>query len=159
MRLLQFFLTIGVIAIVATIGGCGRKGPAEDAPLSTQSDDLSKALGEASRTDSHPVYRHYLTRFRSEVTDLENRVTALYRAADNLKGRPDKAAVVNAIVDFEKLVHTSRAELEAFEKGGPSPDWEDARNRTQRAIASAKSSFDGLALRYGVTKVAPDDRK
>jgi hypothetical protein len=149
---------IGVIALAGVTGGCGRERSAQEAPESSQGSDLSKALSEASRTDPDPVYSQSLRRLRSKVIDLENRAAALHRAAENLT-RPDKMAILNGISGFENLVDKSRTELEAFEKLGPASDWGDARSRTQRTIASAESSFDSLALRYGITAVEPRDRK
>jgi hypothetical protein len=148
-----------LIVPVIVASGCSGPPPQDTLPPADPG-TLSRQISETSqaRPDAHPVYHYYLNRFRVEVIDLENRVTALHRAAANLR-TPDKKEVENAIADFENLVQQSRTTFEGLEKQGPSTGWEAARDETRRAIGAAEDSFDHLALRYGVTKVEGEARK
>jgi hypothetical protein len=66
---------------------------------------------------------------------------------------------MDAMAELDKLVQEARAELETMQNQGPSPDWEVARDRTARAIVSAESRFDRLALHYGVIQTRSKDLK
>ena len=144
--------TMCAALLAVIIVSCTRERPAEALPSdqSSASRQLVEAL--ATPTGSHPVYQHYLRRFKSKVSDLEKKVVALNRATEGVKKR-DAPKALDAIAEFENLVRGARAELDVLQKDGPSPRWEVTRDRTDRAIVSAERAFDSLTLRFGIEVV------
>ena len=144
--------SVWAMCLTLVFVSCTRERPAETLPSSQGM--APRPLVEALDipTATHPVYRHYLTRFKSKVTDLENKAMALNRATAEVKER-DAPEAIEAIAEFESLVQAARAELDVLQKEGPSPTWEVTRNRTERAIVSAERAFDSLAIRFGIRVV------